>query len=408
MRTARMLIGLAALAVVAAGCGGETGRPATTQHPLTTTTDTVREDADAPRLREQPQAGTGWRLLLDHTVGRPYEVNAAITQTQLDVLWQYLGQHETPPVVDFAGEIVVHFGAVYSGSCPEILMERVVIDGATQTVYAEFGRSVVAPSPGTTICTDDANPRAYVVAVERTALPGSQFTVQLDENEQCKGCRESETMRVDLDAGSLSRHLVPTLDWEEARAVEFLYKGALVGTLRYDADHGCPWLETEGGPRSIVWLWETRLHADPLGLRLYDRSFGTELRLTGGRAIDDVAAGACGVGDWTWIATEIDGALDEPTPPPREKPEAKWDPYYTPVVFTTGEYEVEIDRWPWALLDDSGWTIIRENGEVIVEAPTAWMGGGERYMNPYTGELVVELENLSDQIAVYVAELENG
>ena len=125
----------------------------------------------------QQEHGDGWRLLLDDTVGSPYEVHAATDATQFSLLREQLDQEGSPPQVDFASEVVVHFGAVVSGSCPEILFEDVVIDLGEGLVHGEFGSSI--QGSGTRDCTADARPHAYVVAVERAVLPPSPFTIQL-------------------------------------------------------------------------------------------------------------------------------------------------------------------------------------------------------------------------------------
>ncbi len=88
------------------------------------------------------------------------------------------------------------FGPAVSGSCPQIRLDDVVIDVERRLVHADFSHPG-APSE----CTSDANPHAYIVALERDALPPSPFTVQVFEDVVCKGCvgeEPGEVTEVDL------------------------------------------------------------------------------------------------------------------------------------------------------------------------------------------------------------------
>jgi hypothetical protein len=121
----------------------------------------------------QPTAGAGWRLLADQMgKGEPYTAQVALGGGEYDMLWSSLGLDGEQPTVDFDTEIVVQFGAVYSGSCPEIRLDDVVIDQASGSVTAE-----IVQLGGERICTSDANPRSYLVAIDRSALPQPPFTV---------------------------------------------------------------------------------------------------------------------------------------------------------------------------------------------------------------------------------------
>jgi hypothetical protein len=95
------------------------------------------------------------------------------------------------PEVDFETEVVIWFGAVYGSSCPDIRLDDVVVDGTT--VHAV----IVLPNPPVA-CTDDANPHAYVVAVERTKLPEGPFVIQLGPEDPPAGVPEERTV-VDVD-----------------------------------------------------------------------------------------------------------------------------------------------------------------------------------------------------------------
>lgn len=121
----------------------------------------------------QPTAGAGWRLLADQTgTGEPYTARVALDGAEYELLWTSLGLDGEQPVVDFDAEIVVHFGAVYSGSCPEIRLDDVIIDRASGSVVAK-----IVQLGGERICTSDAIPRSYLVAIDRSVLPTPPFTV---------------------------------------------------------------------------------------------------------------------------------------------------------------------------------------------------------------------------------------
>ncbi len=125
----------------------------------------------------QPQAGDGWRLLLEEQgVGFPYETGIAWDTDSLDDLIETIGlSGDIDLDVDFENEIVIWFGAVYGSSCPNIRMDDVVVEG--DSIYP-----VIVNTDNAMACTDDANPHAYVVAVERTVLPEAPFYVVLDPN----------------------------------------------------------------------------------------------------------------------------------------------------------------------------------------------------------------------------------
>lgn len=143
---------------------------------------TGADPADVPPPGPQPTAGNGWRLLADQPErGEVYTVAIAVDDGAYGSLWTALGLDGVPPPVDFAAEIVVHFGAVYSGSCPEIRLDGVPVDTDASIVAAD-----VVQLGGDRICTSDANPRAYLVAIERSALPDPPFTIQLDAD--CIDC----------------------------------------------------------------------------------------------------------------------------------------------------------------------------------------------------------------------------
>jgi hypothetical protein len=159
-----------------------------------------RDPSTVPPPGPQPQEGEGWRLLADEApVGEAYRTGIATDPASLQALWDRIGLQTPQPDVDFETEIVVWFGAVYGSSCPDIRLDDVVVDGAL--VYAV----IVLPNPPVA-CTDDANPHAYVVAMERDRLPQGPFAIQLDSNDPPPGAPEERTVvNVDLSqAGSVA------------------------------------------------------------------------------------------------------------------------------------------------------------------------------------------------------------
>lgn len=135
----------------------------------------------------QPEGGEGWRLLGDDTTGPVYATQVATDRAGYEALWDAAGFGQARPAVDLDDEVVILFGPAVSGSCPQIRLDDVVIDVDGRIVHADF-----AHPGGPAACTDDANPHAYVVAVEREALPPSPFKVQLFEDVVCTGCEGTE------------------------------------------------------------------------------------------------------------------------------------------------------------------------------------------------------------------------
>jgi hypothetical protein len=146
-----------------------------------------------PSEGPQPQTGEGWRLLVDELAGEPYRTGIAADEDGLTRLWQDVGLTSDLPAVDLEHEIVIWFGAVYGSSCPDLRLDDVVVDHDRALVHAEIvdvSRQVA--------CTDDANPRAFVVAVERSRLPSGPFAIQLGAGDPPPGAPEERTV-VDVD-----------------------------------------------------------------------------------------------------------------------------------------------------------------------------------------------------------------
>jgi len=153
--------------------------------------DPVDSIADGP----QPTSGDGWRLLAVERTGASYRTGVASTDDQYLALWTQSGLTSQAPPVDFETEIVIWFGAVYGSGC-EIRMDDVVFDTDRAIVHGDF---VIPGIPAS--CNDDANPEAYLVAVDRGRLPVGRFAIQLNESDPPSGVPEERTLvAVDLSA----------------------------------------------------------------------------------------------------------------------------------------------------------------------------------------------------------------
>ncbi len=140
----------------------------------------------------QPEAGDGWRLLVDRIdVGDIYRTGIAFDDESLSELWETIGLDDPLPLVNFNDEVVIWFGAVFGSSCPNLRLDDVVVDGGL--VHA----LIVMPDPPV-VCTDDANRRAFVVAVQRSKLPVGPFRIQLSAEDPPRGAPEERTL-VDAD-----------------------------------------------------------------------------------------------------------------------------------------------------------------------------------------------------------------
>jgi hypothetical protein len=143
-------------------------------------------------IPEGPQAtsGDGWRLLVTAGGrGAPYRTGFADSREEFEQLWSQLGIPAEVPDVDFALEAVVYFGPAVSGSCRDVRLDEVVFDD-------DQVRPVIVLPGGARVCTSDANPHAFVVAVDRDRLPNRPFTIDLFEEpcERVPGvCQEQRT-----------------------------------------------------------------------------------------------------------------------------------------------------------------------------------------------------------------------
>lgn len=211
------------------------------------------DPSDWPHPGPQPNAGEGWRLLADEPgVGEPYRTGIATDPESLRTLWSAIGLDGPVPEVDFQSEVVIWFGAVYGSSCPELRLDDVVVEGSM--VYAQ----IVLTRPHIA-CTDDANPRAYVVAVQRSILPKGPFAIQLSRQDPPAGAPEERTI-VDADLtvpgavaapGQVGRD--PALPQPESVAWgDFLEPGFPMGPYHLYVHCGVEWLGEFNG-----YTWRT-------------------------------------------------------------------------------------------------------------------------------------------------------
>lgn len=228
---------------------------------------------EAPEEKGQPLAGEGWRLLGEDETGEAYRSGVATTDAQLDRLWALAGLEGEPAAVDWDSEVAVWFGAVYGSGCP-VRMDGVVVEG--DLLHADL----VVPN-AVYGCNGDANPHAFVVAVERQLLPEGPFRVQLEARDPYPGTAEERTVvDVDLSAsGSTATdeqlHLDPTLvipaepplvtDGDALHgdeAVRYVYRhdpgcevptlGPLDGSVWRLADREAPW-DVENGEELTLY-----------------------------------------------------------------------------------------------------------------------------------------------------------
>ena len=149
--------------------------------------------ADVPKPGPQAVTGDGWRLLADEQDGQSYRTGIAWDEASLAELWREIPLPGEPPAVDFASEVVIWFGAVYGSSCPNLRLDGVTFDDRRKLVYADIVNVGIE-----NVCTMDANPRTYLVAVDRSRLPAPPFGIQLGESDPPAGVPEERTI-VDAD-----------------------------------------------------------------------------------------------------------------------------------------------------------------------------------------------------------------
>jgi hypothetical protein len=224
-----------------------------------------RDPGAEPSPSEQQAGGDGWRLLADELGGATYRTGIAADEEGYGRLWDEIGLPLPRPAVDFETEVAIWFGAVFSSSCPDIRLDDVVVDAAERLVHAEIVHVDRAEA-----CTADANPRTFVVAVERTTLPEGPFSIQLGRGDPPPGVPEERTV-VAADLRRPGAPLPPELVGPDPDLVEppeqvvddgdLIEAGSPVG-YRFHLHCGPEWL----GPLNDV-LWRSATTDTPASWR---------------------------------------------------------------------------------------------------------------------------------------------
>lgn len=203
----------------------------------------------------QPTSGDGWRLLAKERAGEPFRTGIAADQQTYEALWDRIGLTSAPPPVDFNDEVVIWLGAVYGSSCPDIRLDDLVSDVDRKLVHG----TIVQPSTYV-FCTADANPQAFVLALERAKLPPPPFVIQLSAADPPGGAPEERTI-VEADLripGSVPRtgdvHADPDLPKPEVIEPGSIIETGFENPFRFDVSCGIQWL----GPLNSYW-WEVDL-----------------------------------------------------------------------------------------------------------------------------------------------------
>ena len=146
----------------------------------------------------QAPSGFGWRLLSEvtDTPFMAYRVRAATDRAGFDVLWQELRWDnrvrtdfsEVPPwlAVNFEREIIVLFGIPTNSCTDSVQLDRVVIDSSTRLVYS------MTSDHRHCGFLDLSGAAVFVVALDRSVLPPSPFTLQLHAEPTCGSCPEPD------------------------------------------------------------------------------------------------------------------------------------------------------------------------------------------------------------------------
>lgn len=186
----------------------------------------------ATALRPGPQRpdGDGWSYLaeFDTTTGSLHVTGDPDSYRDL---WAALGGTAAPPEVDFEGRVVIALEIGYSGSCPRTRLDAVEFEaGAVRleinTITEEMG------------CTDDYNPRTYLVALDRDRLPAPPFTVERLDWPRAAGSVVDDLRIPGSEAGALEEAPVPA---PEVGIPEFIEPG-FPTTARLDLSCGIEFL----------------------------------------------------------------------------------------------------------------------------------------------------------------------
>lgn len=141
----------------------------------------------------QPQSGEGWRLVADQDLtGEAFRTGIAYDDVSYGALWKEAGLAGSMPEVDFTSEVVIWFGAAHGSSCPRLRLDDVVVEPTRPLVHG----TITVLDAG--VCTADALPHAYLVALDRRQLPPGPFAIQLGAEDPPEGVPEERTV-VDAD-----------------------------------------------------------------------------------------------------------------------------------------------------------------------------------------------------------------
>lgn len=136
-------------------------------------------------------------VLLDgHPAGPTWAVTVANTTAELDALWAELEIDLDMEPIDLDTTVVIHYGPAASSSCPFDDLVAIRHDPSTERLYPDLPLEGDPPA-----CTDDANPHAVVVAIERADLPDEAFTVWVENADPPSGVAGAERR---VDAGELA------------------------------------------------------------------------------------------------------------------------------------------------------------------------------------------------------------
>ena len=143
------------------------------------------------------EAGEGWRLVTfgETDNGEAYNVRAAVDAASWETMWGEVGLGDAAPDIDWDSEVAVSFAYGIGSSCREIRLDDVVIDRTERLVH-----SVTSDPLAPRACTADlVAAHVFIVALDRSALPTSPFTVQLQEQTAtCPDCGFQEQIEVSV------------------------------------------------------------------------------------------------------------------------------------------------------------------------------------------------------------------
>jgi hypothetical protein len=140
------------------------------------------ETGEAWLMRLRPE-GEGWRLLGEGAEGMAYTIGVALDQADYEAEWSTAEAGGEPPQVDFESELVVRFTHVVSSTCTYTELYGVAVDLDEGMVFS----AASGPRPSEEVsefdefvCTLDARPYAFLVAIEREVVPSGEVRFQLD------------------------------------------------------------------------------------------------------------------------------------------------------------------------------------------------------------------------------------